>query len=66
MDLMGIIPPMTTPFRRDGEMDLKLVKPQVDWLIGEGAHGLAAGVGFAVESQTVEVVGLCAGCQEPA
>ena len=26
----------------------------------------AAGVGFAVESQTVEVVGLCAGCQEPA
>lgn len=26
----------------------------------------AAGVGFAVESQTVEVVGLCAGCREPA
>ena len=24
-------------------MDLRLVKPQVDWLIGEGAHGLAAG-----------------------
>ncbi|MDP2334131.1 MAG: dihydrodipicolinate synthase family protein [Reyranella sp.] len=43
MDLMGIIPPMTTPFRKDGEMELKLVKPQVDWLIGEGAHGLAAG-----------------------
>lgn len=43
MDLMGIIPPMTTPFRSDGEIDLKLVKPQVDWLIGEGGHGLAAG-----------------------
>lgn len=26
----------------------------------------AAEVGFAVESQTVEVVGLCAGCREPA
>jgi Fur family transcriptional regulator, zinc uptake regulator len=26
----------------------------------------AAGVGFAVEGQTVEVLGLCAGCQEPA
>ena len=26
----------------------------------------AAGVGFIVESQTVEVVGLCAGCREPA
>jgi Fur family transcriptional regulator, zinc uptake regulator len=26
----------------------------------------AAGVGFAVESQTVEVVGLCAGCREQA
>ena len=26
----------------------------------------AAGVGFAVESQTVEVVGLCAGCRGPA
>ena len=43
MDLMGIIPPMTTPFRQDGEMELKLVKPQVDWLVAEGAHGLAAG-----------------------
>ncbi|MBI3707334.1 MAG: dihydrodipicolinate synthase family protein [Proteobacteria bacterium] len=39
----GVIPPMTTPFRRDGEIDLKLVAPQVDWLIGAGAHGLAAG-----------------------
>ncbi|WP_407152185.1 dihydrodipicolinate synthase family protein [Bradyrhizobium sp. ORS 86] len=39
----GVIPPMTTPFRKDGEIDLKLVASQVDWLLGAGAHGLAAG-----------------------
>jgi 4-hydroxy-tetrahydrodipicolinate synthase len=43
MDLHGIIPPMTTPFRGNGDLDLKLVRGQVDWLIAEGAHGLAAG-----------------------
>lgn len=43
MELMGIIPPMTTPFRANGDIDLKLVRPQVDWLVTEGAHGLAAG-----------------------
>ena len=30
----GVIPPMTTPFRKDGEIDYKLVAPQVDWMIG--------------------------------
>mgnify|MGYP002630765105 CR=1 FL=1 len=54
MDLQGIIPPMTTPFRADGDIELKLVRGQVDWLIGEGAHGLAAGgstgEGHALES----------------
>lgn len=34
--------------------------------ISDAIISSAAGVGFAVESQTVEVVGLCAGCQEPA
>ena len=29
----GVIPPMTTPFTSSGEIDLKLVAPQVDWLI---------------------------------
>lgn len=43
MTLRGIIPPMTTPFRPDGEVELKLVRPQVDWLIAGGCHGLAAG-----------------------
>jgi dihydrodipicolinate synthase/N-acetylneuraminate lyase len=49
----GVIPPMTTPFRRDGEIDLKLVAPQVDWLIGAGAHGMAAG-GSTGEGHTLD------------
>ena len=42
-DLKGIIAPFTTPFTANGEIDLALVKPQVDWLINNGVHGLAAG-----------------------
>lgn len=41
--LKGIIAPFTTPFSLDGSIDLSLVKPQVDWLIENGVHGLAAG-----------------------
>ena len=41
--LKGIIAPFTTPFSLDGSIDLSLVKPQVDWLIKNGVHGLAAG-----------------------
>ena len=42
-NLQGIVAPFTTPFNKSGEIDLALVKPQVDWLIGNGVHGLAAG-----------------------
>jgi 4-hydroxy-tetrahydrodipicolinate synthase len=49
----GVIPPMTTPFRKDGTIDLKLVAPQVDWLIGAGSHGLAAG-GSTGEGHTLD------------
>jgi len=42
-DLKGVIAPFTTPFKQDGSIDLTLVKPQVDWLIDNGVHGLAAG-----------------------
>lgn len=49
----GVIPPMTTPFRKDGEIDFKLVAPQVDWLIGAGTHGLAAG-GSTGEGHTLD------------
>ena len=43
MTLHGIIPPMTTPFGADGELKLDLVKGQVDWLVAQGVHGVAAG-----------------------
>jgi len=49
----GVIPPMTTPFRQDGEIDFKLVAPQVDWLLGAGAHGMAAG-GSTGEGHTLD------------
>ena len=41
--LRGIISPFTTPFSKDGELQLELVAPQVEWLIENGVHGLAAG-----------------------
>jgi 4-hydroxy-tetrahydrodipicolinate synthase len=49
----GVIPPMTTPFAKDGEIDFKLVAPQVDWLIGSGSHGMAAG-GSTGEGHTLD------------
>ena len=42
-ELSGIIAPFTTPFSETGELNLGLVKQQVDWLINNGVHGLAAG-----------------------
>ncbi|MEM0989043.1 MAG: dihydrodipicolinate synthase family protein [Pseudomonadota bacterium] len=42
-DLGGIIAPFTTPFTEGGEIDLSAVPGQVDWLIANGVHGLAAG-----------------------
>ena len=41
--LQGIISPFTTPFSKEGELQLELVPPQVEWLIENGVHGLAAG-----------------------
>jgi len=49
----GVIPPMTTPFRQDGELDLRLVGVQLDWLVGAGAHGVAAG-GSTGEGHTLD------------
>src|SRR5258708_39675015 len=49
----GVIPPMTTPFRKDGEIDFKQVAPQVDWLIAAGSHGMAAG-GSTGEGHTLD------------
>ncbi len=41
--LRGVIAPFTTPFMESGALDLSLVPAQVDWLIENGVHGLAAG-----------------------
>jgi 4-hydroxy-tetrahydrodipicolinate synthase len=55
MTLRGIIPPMTTPFGADGELKLDLVRGQVDWLVAQGVHGLAAG-GSTGEGHTLDGV----------
>jgi 4-hydroxy-tetrahydrodipicolinate synthase len=49
----GVIPPMTTPFREDGEIDLGLVAAQLDWLCAAGVHGVAAG-GSTGEGHTLD------------
>lgn len=49
----GVIPPMTTPFRQDGEIDFGLVGAQVDWLSSAGVHGVAAG-GSTGEGHTLD------------
>ena len=35
--------PMATPFSKSGTLDLNPIQAQVDWLIDNGVHGLAAG-----------------------
>lgn len=40
--LRGVVAPFTTPFRDDGAIDLEAVSAQVDWLLDNGVHGLAA------------------------
>ena len=41
--LRGIIPPMTTAFGDDGEIDEAAVRAQVNWMADQGVHGLAVG-----------------------
>lgn len=52
-ELLGIIPPMTTPFDADGELEEGALRAQVRWLVAAGVHGLAAG-GSTGEGQTLE------------
>lgn len=42
-ELEGIIAPFTTPFDDAGQIEFEAVKAQVDWLVENGVHGLAAG-----------------------
>jgi 4-hydroxy-tetrahydrodipicolinate synthase len=43
MKLKGIIPPMTTPFHENGEIDEAAFCQDVDYLLQAGVHGLAVG-----------------------
>lgn len=52
-DLTGVIPPATTPFDAAGDIDFAAAGRQVEWLIAEGAHGVAVG-GSTGEGQTLE------------
>ncbi len=42
-DLRGVVAPFTTPFRDDDSIDFEAIGAQVNWLIDNGVHGLAAG-----------------------
>lgn len=42
-DLKGIVAPFTTPFAENDDVDFQAISAQVDWLIDNGVHGLAAG-----------------------
>ncbi len=42
-ELSGVIPPATTPFDAAGEIDFDGAATQIDWLIREGAKGVAVG-----------------------
>ena len=41
--LGGIIPPMTTAFDTNGEIDEGVTRTQVNWMAEQGVHGLAVG-----------------------
>ncbi|MBT5896700.1 MAG: dihydrodipicolinate synthase family protein [Rhodospirillaceae bacterium] len=42
-ELSGVIPPSTTPFDENGEILFADAAAQVDWLISQGARGVAVG-----------------------
>src|SRR5262249_39552937 len=51
--LHGVLPPMTTPFNSDGEIEVSAIRQQVRFLLGQGAHGLVPG-GSTGEGHTFE------------
>ena len=42
-ELKGIIPPMTTAFDAEGEIDEGAVRGQLSWMADQGVHGVAVG-----------------------
>ena len=53
-ELHGIIPPATTAFDSQGEVDPAGIRAQIEWLIDHGVHGVAVG-GSTGEGHTLDV-----------
>jgi 4-hydroxy-tetrahydrodipicolinate synthase len=51
--LHGVLPPMTTPFTTDGDIEVSAIRQQARFLIGHGSHGLVPG-GSTGEGHTLE------------
>jgi 4-hydroxy-tetrahydrodipicolinate synthase len=66
-EIYGILPPMTTPFTADEEIDEKALRAQARFMIEQGVHGIvsggSAGEGYALS--TDELRRICAvTCEE--
>ena len=57
----GIVPPMVTPLREDGAPDSAALESEVEYLLGQGVHGLcvtgSTGEGAALPDEAVAAVG---------
>lgn len=51
--LRGVVPPMATPFSRNGEIEYSAVREQVEFLISAGVHGVVCG-GSGGEGHTLD------------
>jgi 4-hydroxy-tetrahydrodipicolinate synthase len=40
IELKGVIVPMLTPFKENGDLNINALKMLADWLVGQGVHGL--------------------------
>lgn len=49
----GVIPPTTTPFDANGDIRYDDLRPQIDWMIESGVHGICVG-GSSAEGHTLE------------
>lgn len=66
LGLRGCIPILVTPFREDGSLDLESLEREIDWVISEGASGVAclaiASEGYKLtEDERETVVGTTVG-----
>ena len=42
-EIYGIIPPLVTPFTADGDIDEKLLRENIRFVVGKGVHGICFG-----------------------